>query len=199
MILHLLTGALTGWSLIIAVGPQNALVLRQGIRREHLGVVLAICIIADVALIGLGTIGIGGLILLVPWLLTALKWLGAAYLVWFALITLRYAWHTTGLSADAQPRTRRQIVRTTLALTFLNPGVYLDTVVMVGNLANQQGADGRWWFMLGAMAASVSWFLVIGFGSRALAPVLAKPRVWQAIDVAIAVVILGLAIRLVLS
>ena len=181
MILHLLTGALTGWSLIIAVGPQNALVLRQGIRREHLGVVLAICIIADVALIGLGTIGIGGLILLVPWLLTALKWLGAAYLVWFALITLRSAWHATGLSADAQPRTRRQIVRTTLALTFLNPGVYLDTVVMVGNLA------------------SISWFLVIGFGSRALAPVLAKPRVWQAIDVAIGVVILGLAVRLVLS
>ncbi|TGD28494.1 amino acid transporter [Brevibacterium sp. S22] len=190
---------LTGWSLIIAVGPQNALLLRQGIRREHLGVVVTICIVADVLLIGAGTVGIGAIVLLAPWALEALRWLGVAYLLWFAWTSLRSAKEASGLKADTEQRGLRSIILTTLALTFLNPGVYLDTVVMLGNLANQQGEGNAWPFTVGAMLGSVSWFLVIGYGARGLSRYLARPRVWQVLDVAIAVVLVILAVRLALG
>lgn len=196
MLTHLLTGLLAGWSLIIAVGPQNALVLRQGIRREHLGVVLAICIAADIVLIGAGAVGIGALVLLAPWALEILRWLGVAYLLWFAWTSLRSARKAGGLKADAEQRSLRGIIATTLALTFLNPGVYLDTVVMLGNLANQQGPGGVLPFTLGAMLGSVTWFLGIGLGARSASTYLARPRVWQALDVVIAVVLVILAVRL---
>ncbi|MGC2939467.1 MULTISPECIES: LysE/ArgO family amino acid transporter [unclassified Brevibacterium] len=199
MLTHLVTGILTGWSLIIAVGPQNALLLRQGIRREHLGVVVTICIVADVLLIGAGTVGIGAIVLLAPWALEALRWLGVAYLLWFAWTSLRSAKEASGLKADTEQRGLRSIILTTLALTFLNPGVYLDTVVMLGNLANQQGEGNAWPFTVGAMLGSVSWFLVIGYGARGLSRYLARPRVWQVLDVAIAVVLVILAVRLALG
>jgi len=193
---HLISGLLAGWSLIIAVGPQNALVLRQGIRREHLGVVLAICIAADVLLIGAGSVGIGAIVLLAPWALEILRWLGVAYLLWFAWNSLRSARRASGLQADTQQRSLKSIVVTTLALTFLNPGVYLDTVVMLGNLANQQGPGGVLPFTLGAMLGSITWFLGIGYGARGLSGYLAKPRVWQVLDVLIAIVLVILAARL---
>lgn len=196
MLTHLLTGLLTGWSLIIAVGPQNALILRQGIRREHLGVVLIICILADVLLIGAGTLGIGAIILLAPWALEILRWVGVAYLLWFAWTSLRSAREATGLQADTHQRSLKSIILTTLALTFLNPGVYLDTVVMLGNLANQQGSGGVLPFTIGAMIGSVTWFLGIGYGARGLSRYLARPRVWQVLDVIIAIVLVILAARL---
>lgn len=196
MLTHLLTGLLTGWSLIIAVGPQNALILRQGIRREHLGVVLIICILTDVLLIGAGTVGIGAIILLAPWALEILRWAGVAYLLWFAWASLRSAREATGLEADTHQRSLKSIILTTLALTFLNPGVYLDTVVMLGNLANQQGPDGVLPFTIGAMIGSVTWFLGIGYGARGLSRYLARPRVWQVLDVIIAIVLVVLAARL---
>jgi L-lysine exporter family protein LysE/ArgO len=193
---HLVAGLLAGWSLIIAVGPQNALVLRQGIRREHLGVVVAICIAADILLIGSGTIGIGTIVLLAPWALEILRWLGVAYLLWFAWTSLKSAREATGLKADTHQRTLKSVIVTTLALTFLNPGVYLDTVVMLGNLANQQGSSGVWPFTIGAMFGSISWFLAIGYGARGLSRYLARPRVWQVLDVVIAIVLVVLAARL---
>lgn len=196
MLTHLISGTLAGWSLIIAVGPQNALVLRQGIRREHLGVVLTICIAADVLLIGAGSVGIGAIVLLAPWALEILRWLGVAYLLWFAWNSLRSAREASGLTADTQQRGLKSIVLTTLALTFLNPGVYLDTVVMLGNLANQQGPGGVLPFTLGAMLGSISWFLGIGYGARGLSGYLARPRVWQILDVIIAIVLVILAARL---
>lgn len=199
MLTHLVTGLLTGWSLIIAVGPQNALLLRQGIRREHLGVVVTICIVADVLLIGAGTVGIGAIVLLAPWALEVLRWLGVAYLLWFAWTSLKSAREATGLKADTHQRTLKSVILTTLALTFLNPGVYLDTVVMLGNLANQQGADGVWPFTLGAMLGSVSWFLAIGYGARGLSRYLARPRVWLVLDIVIAAVLVVLAARLALG
>ncbi|NNV08955.1 amino acid transporter, partial [Geobacillus sp. MMMUD3] len=104
MLTHLLTGLLAGWSLIIAVGPQNALVLRQGIRREHLGAVLTICIVADILLFGAGAVGIGAIVLLAPWALEVLRWLGVAYLLWFAFTSLRSARKAGGLKADAEAR-----------------------------------------------------------------------------------------------
>lgn len=199
MLTHLISGILAGWSLIIAVGPQNALVLRQGIRREHLGVVLALCIVADVLLIGAGAVGIGVIVLLAPWALEILRWLGVAYLLWFAYSSLRSAAKATGLQADDTQRSLKSVVLTTLALTFLNPGVYLDTVVMLGNLANQQGPDGVVPFTVGAMLGSISWFLGIGYGARSLSGYLARPRVWQVLDVLIAIVLVILAVRLALG
>lgn len=196
---HLVTGILTGWSLIIAVGPQNALLLRQGIRREHLGVVVTICIVADVLLIGAGTVGIGAIVLLAPWALEILRWLGVAYLLWFAWTSLRSARAATGLEADTQQRSLKSVILTTLALTFLNPGVYIDTVVMLGNLANQQGEGNVWPFTLGAMLGSMSWFLAIGYGARGLSRYLARPRVWQVLDIVIAIVLIILALRLALG
>ncbi|TGD10961.1 LysE family transporter [Brevibacterium sp. S111] len=199
MLTHLVTGLLTGWSLIIAVGPQNALLLRQGIRREHLGVVVTICIVADVLLIGAGTVGIGAIVLLAPWALEILRWLGVAYLLWFAWTSLRSARAATGLEADTQQRSLKSVILTTLALTFLNPGVYIDTVVMLGNLANQQGEGNVWPFTLGAMLGSMSWFLAIGYGARGLSRYLARPRVWQVLDIVIAIVLIILALRLALG
>lgn len=199
MLTHLVAGLLTGWSLIIAVGPQNALILRQGIRREHLGVVVGICILADVLLIGAGTVGIGAIVLLAPWALEVLRWLGVAYLLWFAWTSLRSARTASGLEADTHQRSLKSIVLTTLALTFLNPGVYLDTVVMLGNLAHQQGHGGVGPFTIGAMLGSATWFLGIGYGARGLSRYLARPRVWQVLDVIIAIVLVILAVRLALG
>lgn len=127
----LLTGAGTGLGLIVAIGAQNAWVLRQGIRREHIGTVIALCAVADMALIALGTAGIGALTAVAPWLLTVLRWGGVLYLVGFALRSFRSAVRPGRLEAEA-PASARSVVLTTLALTFLNPHVYLDTVLMVG-------------------------------------------------------------------
>lgn len=194
-----LTGMATGLSLIVAVGPQNALVIRQGVRREHLGAVLAICIAADALLILAGTVGIGVLVERVPVALVILRWLGVAYLVWFAIGSFRSAARAKGLEAGSGERTLAAVVGTTLALTFLNPAVYLDTVVMLGNLANQNGPDLRWVFAAGAILGSLLWFLVIGYGSKSLAPWLARPAVWRWLDIAIGVVILVIALRLAIG
>ncbi|GAA1862380.1 LysE family transporter [Brevibacterium marinum] len=196
MLTHLISGTLAGWSLIIAVGPQNALVLRQGIRREHLGVVLGICILADTLLITAGTVGIGAIVLVAPWALEILRWLGVAYLLWYAWDSLKSARRASGLEADTHQRSLKSVVVTTLALTFLNPGVYLDTVVMLGNLANQQGSGGVWPFTIGAILGSITWFLGIGYGARGLSGYLARPRVWQILDILIAIVLVVLALRL---
>lgn len=158
--------------------------------------VLAICIIADVLVIGSGTVGIGAIVLLAPWALEILRWLGVAYLLWYAWGSLRSAKKASGLEADAAQRSLKSVIGTTLALTFLNPGVYLDTVVMLGNLANQQGSGGVLPFMIGAMLGSAIWFLGIGYGARGLSRYLARPRVWQVLDVIIAIVLVILALRL---
>lgn len=194
----LAAGLLTGLALIVAIGAQNAFVLRQGLRREHVGAVVAVCAASDVLLILTGTAGIGLLVRNVPWALEALRWLGVAYLVWFALSSFRSALRPGALEAQA-PRSRSSVVGTTLALTWLNPHVYLDTVVMLGNLANQHGPDGRWVFAGGACAASVLWFSLLGWGARALAGPLGRPAVWRGVDLAVGVLMLAIAARLALG
>lgn len=189
-----LAGLLTGLSLIMAIGAQNAFVLRQGIRREHVAVVVAICALSDAVLIIAGTLGIGVLVTTFPIVLDVLKWGGVAYLLWFAFTSFRSAWRAEGLK-EAAPRSAGSVIATTLALTFLNPHVYLDTVIMLGNLANQYGPD-RWLFAGGAAAGSLLWFTSLGFGARALARPLAKASVWRAIDIAIGVIMIAIAIRL---
>lgn len=194
-----LTGLLTGLALIVAIGSQNAFVLRQGVRREHVGPVVLVCLLSDAVLILAGTAGVGALVQAVPWLLEALRWAGAAYLLWFAATSARAALRPGALEAVQAPRTAGSVVGTTLALTWLNPHVYLDTVVLLGSVANQHGPEGRWVFAVGAVFASVVWFTALGFGARLLAGVLARPRAWQVVDLAIAVVMAALAVSLLLG
>lgn len=190
----LLAGAGTGLGLIVAIGAQNAWVLRQGIRREHIGTVIALCALADMALIALGTAGIGALTSAAPWLLTVLRWGGVIYLVLFALRSFRSAARPGRLEAQA-PASARSVVLTTLALTFLNPHVYLDTVLMVGGIANQFG-QLRWAFAAGAMLASAVWFTLLGLGARALAGVLDRPSTWRLLDAGVGIVMLLVAAKL---
>ncbi|WP_026545099.1 LysE/ArgO family amino acid transporter [Arthrobacter sp. 35/47] len=192
------TGLLTGLALIIAIGAQNAFVLRQGIRREHVGVVVALCIVSDALLILVGTAGIGALVSRFPVALDLLRWGGAAYLTWWAVRSFRSAFKPAALAAEA-PRSRGSVVATTLALTYLNPHVYLDTVVLLGSLANQQENGTRWVFAAGAVVGSILWFCALGYGARALSGVLNSPRTWRVVDCIIGVVMLGLAIKLILG
>ncbi|MGE9807880.1 MULTISPECIES: LysE/ArgO family amino acid transporter [unclassified Janibacter] len=187
----MVAGALTGLSLIIAIGAQNAFVLRQGIRREHVWLVVGVCALADAVLIVIGTAGVGAIVSSHPTALTVVRWLGAAYLVWFAIRSIRSALAPQALTAQ-EPVSRGSVLATTLALTFLNPHVYLDTVLMVGTLAASHG-DARWWFALGAAAASALWFPALGLGARALAGPLGRPSTWRVIDGVVALVMLVIA------
>ncbi|MGC5047919.1 LysE/ArgO family amino acid transporter [Micrococcus porci] len=198
---HALTGLLAGLALIVAIGAQNAFVLRQGVRREHVGLVVLVCLLSDAVLIAAGTAGVGVLVTAVPWLLEALRWLGAAYLLWFAFGSARSALRPQSLeaAAGAGPRSTRAVLGTTLALTWLNPHVYLDTVVLLGSLANQHGPDGRWAFAGGAALGSVLWFSALGYGARLLATPLASPTAWRVLDGVIAVVMAVLAVRLLVG
>ncbi|NCD17531.1 MAG: amino acid transporter [Actinobacteria bacterium] len=191
-----LTGFAAGLALIVAIGAQNAYVLRQGLRREHVGAVVAVCLAADVALIAAGTLGIGAVVERAPAVLVALRWAGAAYLAWFAVRSFRSAARPGELGASE--RSRNSVVLTAAGLTFLNPHVYLDTVVMLGSLANTHGAL-RWAFAGGAMVASAVWFTGLGFGARTLSGPLGRPTTWRALDVVIGFVMLGLAAYLALS
>ncbi|MDO5368152.1 LysE/ArgO family amino acid transporter [Kocuria sp.] len=190
---------LTGLALIVAIGAQNAFVLRQGIRRQHVWTVVLLCIASDVFLISVGTAGIGFLIERVPWLLEIFRWGGVIYLVGFAIQSFRSAMKPQGLQAAGEGGgSRTSVVLTTLALTWLNPHVYLDTVIMLGNLANQQG-DQRWVFSAGAITGSVIWFIALGTGAKALSRVLNTPLTWRIVDVFVGVVMLAIALTLALN
>ena len=191
-------GLTTGLALIVAIGAQNAFVLRQGVRREHVRVVVALCLASDAVLILGGTAGIGALVARFPQALEVLRWGGAAYLAWWAVRSFASAARPAALVAGA-PRSRGSVVATTLALTWLNPHVYLDTVVLLGSLANQHGPDARWVFAAGAVAGSAVWFAALGYGARALSGVLDSPRTWRVLDLLIGVVMLALAVGLVLG
>ena len=195
----LLPGFLTMASLIIAIGAQNAYVLRTGLTRRHVGLVVTVCALSDAVLVVAGVLGVGGLVTAHPTLLTVVRWVGAAYLVGYGLLCLRNARHPKALEADGTATSRRGVLTTVVALTWLNPHVYLDTVLLVGSIANQQGPDGRWWFTAGAVAASVMWFTALGHGARLLAPLFARPATWRVLDVVIALVMFAIAATLVLG
>ncbi|UIJ35708.1 LysE/ArgO family amino acid transporter [Allobranchiibius sp. GilTou73] len=198
MLTSAFTGFATGLSLIVAIGAQNAYVLRQGLARDHVAVVVAICALSDAVLIAAGVGGVGALVALHPTVLTLLKFAGAAYLLWFGVRSLLAARHPSALGPVVLSGAR-SVVATTLALTFLNPHVYLDTVLMLGNIANQQGSQGRWWFAGGAALASVVWFCSIGYGAAASARWLVRPRTWQVLDVLIGITMIVIAVVLVTS
>ncbi|HEU4466882.1 MAG TPA: LysE/ArgO family amino acid transporter [Agromyces sp.] len=227
-----------GFSLIVAIGAQNVFVLRQGIRREHVFVVAAICAVSDAVLIAAGVGGMGAALQAAPWLVGVARWAGAAFLVGYAFLAARRALRGTetglvvGDDASAGPTGGRvarsayrdrdgrgglgtgagasssttgvatrtavlPVVLTCLALTWLNPHVYLDTVVLLGSVGATHG-DERWIFALGAMLASVVWFFTLAYGARLLGGVLASPRAWRILDGIIAVVMLAIAVSLVL-
>ena len=235
----LLAGLGLGFSLIIAIGAQNLFVLRQGIRREHVFAVAAICALSDLALIVVGVSGIGAVLQAVPWLVEVIRWAGAAFLVVYGLLAARRAIRPsgealvaarhggggcrgavgcreaatpaasgrpaasgTGIATATATRAARSTtllaaVLTCLALTWLNPHVYLDTVFLLGSVANTHG-DGRWAFAVGAGAASIIWFFGLAYGARLLGGVLASPRAWRVLDGVIAVVMIALGVSLVL-
>ena len=191
-----LPGLLTGLSLIIAIGAQNAFVIRQGLTKKHVLLVVAICAISDALLILLGVAGLGALISELPWLLEIIRWFGVAYLTWFGIRSIRSAFMTQVLDASGVQSARaKTVVLSVLGFTFLNPHVYLDTVILLGSIGNQFGQD-KWWFALGGAVASVLWFSSIGFGAKAASRFMAKPVFWKVLDLVIAAVMFGIAILL---
>lgn len=191
-----ISGLATGLSLIVAIGAQNAFVLRQGLRRSHVGAVVMVCTLSDYALIAAGIAGLGTVIRYAPWALVAVRWLGVAFLTWYGLTSAWRARRPSALHAGAgrtAPASEAATVGRTMALTWLNPHVYLDTVLLLGSIANTHGASGRWWFAGGAGVASTIWFAALGFGAVLLAPLLARPRAWQVLDLLIAATMLAIA------
>lgn len=205
-----------GLSLIIAIGAQNVFVLRQGLKREHVLPVVVICAVSDAVLIVAGVVGLGFLVELAPWLIPVARWLGAGFLVIYGLMAARRAWKPSGevLFAETTPDTTMNpgttmapgittrsrlatVVLTALALTWLNPNVYLDTVLMLGSIAATHG-DARWLFAAGAVLASFAWFFALGFGARYLGRWLRTARAWRFLDAGIAVLMIALGINLVL-
>lgn len=191
-----LVGFATALSLIMAIGAQNAFVLRQGIRDEHVLPVVTFCAAADFALIVAGIAGVGALITSHPQLTTAVRYGGAVFLICYGLLAARRAIRPTTLAPTEQgPVQLGAVLAACAALTFLNPHVYLDTVVLLGSLANQHG-DRRWIFGAGAAAASAVWFFSLGFGARRLSGLFAKPGTWRFLDglIAVTMIVLGLSL-----
>ena len=190
-------GLITGLTLIVAIGAQNAYVLRQGLARDHVGIVVAICAVSDVILIVAGVSGIGTIVEKAPWAIDVVRWFGVAFLTWYGVSTLLRARKAESLeAANGGSSGRRGIALRALALTWLNPHVYLDTVLLLGSIANHEGPTGRWWFALGACVASALWFCGLGYGARLAGRVLASPRAWQVLDVLIGLTMLAIAVKL---
>jgi len=188
-------GLVLSLGLIVAIGAQNAFVLRQGLRREHVGPVVLFCALADAVLICAGVLGMARALGEQPGLARALALVGAAFLAAYGLRALRRARQPQALDASAQGAglTRGAALAQAAAFTLLNPHVYLDTVLLVGSIGAQQPAPLRPWFIAGACSASLGWFMALGHGARVLAPWFARPRAWQLLDGLIGVTMLVLA------
>ncbi|MFF0516650.1 LysE/ArgO family amino acid transporter [Streptomyces sp. NPDC004250] len=187
----------TGLSLIVAIGAQNAFVLRQGIRRDSVLAVVGICALSDALLIALGVGGVGAVVVAWPDALTVVGWIGGAFLLCYGALAARRVFRPAGaLRAEGDTAgSRRRALLTCLALTWLNPHVYLDTVFLLGSVAADRGPL-RWTFGLGAAAASLVWFAVLGFGARHLGRFLARPAAWRVLDglVAATMIVLGVSL-----
>jgi L-lysine exporter family protein LysE/ArgO len=192
-----LPGLFTGLSLIIAIGAQNAFVIRQGLTRRHVFTVVAICTIIDASLIALGIGGLGAAIQGLPWLLEVIRWFGVAYLTWFGIKSVISATKAQSLDpSGAESKSIGKVIATVVTLSLLNPHVYLDTVIFVGGVGNTFG-ENRWYFALGAMLASLVWFTSIGYGAKSASRFMSKPIFWKVLDAVIAVIMFALAVTLV--
>ncbi len=194
-----LTGLLLGGSLIIAIGSQNAYVLKQGLLRSHVFTICLICAVSDAFLITLGTTGVGTIIQKYPEWLTAITYFGAFYLFIFGLMSFRSAFSNQSLQTTKTDcsQSKKVVISTVLALTFLNPHVYLDTVLLIGSIASPYTSNERLYFTLGAISASFIWFFGLGYGARLLRPLFAKPSAWKVLNIIIGLVIWWIAYQLI--
>jgi L-lysine exporter family protein LysE/ArgO len=194
------TGYLTALSLILAIGAQNAFVLRQGLRREHVGPVVAVCALSDAVLIALGVAGFATVSAAVPWLAEAMRWAGVAFLLVYGALRFRAAARGAAalMPAASGGASRARVLGTCLVLTWANPHVWLDTVVLLGSISAQHAPHGLA-FGLAAAGASLSFFTALGYGARALAPVFARPQAWVWLEVGVGLVMWAIAAGLAFS
>jgi L-lysine exporter family protein LysE/ArgO len=195
-----LAGLLLQASLIVAIGPQNAFVLRQGLRREHVLPVVALCVAADVLLLALGATGVTAAVRLHPAALAAVTWAGVLAMAAYGLLAIARAVRPGALSAgQGAALSRRAALLRAAAFTFLNPHVYVDAVLLVGVVAAAQPPGGAPWFVAGASISSAAWFTALGLAARLLAPALARPVAWRALDLATGATMCALAVKLALG
>ena len=195
----MLLGFLTTMALIAAIGAQNAFVLRQGIRGEHVVPVIALCTVSDLVLIAAGIAGVGAVITAHPSAITIAKIGGAAFLIGYGALAARRSLRPSTLNpSENAPARLIEVLLTCAALTWLNPHVYLDTVVLLGSLANEHH-EQRWLFGAGAVLASALWFTGLGLGARRLATLFATPMTWRILDGVIAVMMVGLGVWMAVS
>ena len=189
------TGFAVSATLIVAIGAQNAFVLRQGIRREHVAPTVLFCVLADIVLIGAGVAGLAKLLGEAPTLTTTLTVAGAAFLFWYGVTAIRRAINPQSLQASggSERLSLRKVLSQAAGFTFLNPHVYLDTVLLMGTVGARQALDGRIAFVGGAACASAVWFTGLGFGARLLAPVFARPTAWRRLDTLVGLTMITLA------
>ena len=194
-----LIGLQTGIVLILAIGAQNAFVLKQGLLRQHVFIVVCICDLSDALLIAAGVAGMGALTAQIPWGIEALRWGGVVFLGWYGTRSFKAAWTASDALevTDKNSLSLTRVVLTLLALTWLNPHVYIDTVVLIGSLSAQY-PDRQWVFGAGAMTGSLIFFSVLGYGARLLAPVFARPSSWRGLDILIGCIMWAIAVSLVM-
>lgn len=194
-----LQGFGVGAGLIVAIGAQNAFVLKQGLKRQHLFITAIICTLIDAVLISLGVAGFGTLVASHPLLLTVAKWGGVAFLLFYGLLSFRAVFSRQMLDTKTVTQSGSTVKKTILvllALSLLNPHVYLDTFVLIGSIAAQHPADERAFFAIGAICASFVWFFSISYGARLLDPFFKSERAWQVLDIIIGVIMWGIAATL---
>jgi L-lysine exporter family protein LysE/ArgO len=193
------TGFVMSATLIVAIGAQNAFVLRQGLRREHVAAIVLFCALADLLLIGAGVAGLASVLGQRATLAMLLTLGGAAFLSCYGVLALRRAARPQALrsAASGRPVSLRSAMTQVAGFTLLNPHVYLDTVLLMGSIGARQPAGLRLWFVGGAAVASGMWFTTLGFGARWLSPIFARPRAWQVLDSLIALVMFALAAQLI--
>jgi L-lysine exporter family protein LysE/ArgO len=200
MLTAVVSGFLLGGSLIVAIGAQNAFVIRQGALNAHVFWICLFCSVCDALLIWGGVFGLGALIKLVPMFIPVLTYGGATFLIWYGMKALMRAVHPSGMGASTEAAgTLQSALAACAAFTLLNPHVYLDTVVLVGTIANARPLGEQVPFATGASVASLIWFFVLGYGAKALGPWLVRPKVWRIVDFCIAAVMFLLALKLLLG
>lgn len=195
-----LSGFALSLSLILSIGAQNAFVLRQGLRRLHVGPVVLTCVLSEAFLIASGVAGFGALMGSAPYLASVARWGGAAFLLMYGALSLWRAFTATETleGRGAGEQSLRAALISCLAVTWLNPHVYLDTVFLLGAVATQYGAE-RWVFGAGAISGSTAFFVALGYGGARLQPVFARPLAWRVLDTAVALVMWSVAASLILT
>jgi L-lysine exporter family protein LysE/ArgO len=193
------TGFVLSATLIIAIGAQNAFVLRQGIRKEHVAPIVIFCAVSDLVLIGAGVVGLAAVLGSSPDLVALLTIAGSAFIAWYGVRALRRALMPQSLRAATgeRPLSLGNAMAQAAGFTLLNPHVYLDTVLLMGSIGTRQPPDLRLWFVGGAACASGVWFTSLGFGARLLAPIFARPGAWRVLDTLIGLTMLSLAVMLI--